>query len=170
MPNRSYAIRGDAGWDMAPFVGFSTGMGADDSSPDEVKIGNVDGGYWPGSDSSCRPTLYLIPRLGPVAADVFHEVELGWDADFDDSVVVTGVEPSLGWGVCTTTVPDLKRGDRVWLRARALDVSGNSTRWSEAEEARVTRASGCASVPESNLPGWLILLSVFLPRQRVKPG
>lgn len=157
-PFHTYVIDGDAGYGEASFpVTFTTGEGPDDEVPGAVVLRDVREPRSFGDDSECGGDIFLIQTLAGRPEDAFYETEVAWREDFSDPRVVSGAEAQLlGRAGCTETLPELEVGDEVWLRARAVDLSGNVGPWTapvyvedvgvEPEEGRGCDTSGGAAL------------------------
>lgn len=133
-PLHTYVVDGDAWYGLVRFPSaFTTGQGPDAEPPGPVALTDVGGGDF--GDSDCGYSLHLIPELGEAPADAFYEAQIAWAADFSGAATVSRADRDdvfVGLAACNgTTVPELQRGDEVWLRARAVDLSGNVGPWSE---------------------------------------
>lgn len=80
----------------------------------------------------------------------------------------------FGWGLCAANVPALEAGDRIQVRARAVDLSGNEGPWSEPVLVRSipTDHCGCSSAGEARggavASSWLAALALGR-RRRLLP-
>jgi hypothetical protein len=152
-PLHAYVLDGDAGYGLAGFpITFTTGEAADLDGPEAIAVRDLDPAGIRGDEGKCGDTLYLIAKLGGAPADAFYETQVAWTEDFSEPATVSGERATqiLGRGGCWDSVPELERGDEVWVRARAADLSGHAGPWSAAVHVpavRVEGACGCASGP-----------------------
>ena len=169
-PLHTYTIEGDPGYGRVALpLMFTTGEAADAVPPDAVTLGDVEPISNTGGDSSCGPALYLIAKPRGATPDAYFETEVSWTGDFSDAVAFRSAERGshvLGWGLCDETVPELQTGDDVWVRSRAVDLSGNAGPWSDVAEVRgvgggVFAKAGCASVGGAPVAGGALGLALL---------
>lgn len=153
-PNHSYVIE-----DGEALGTFTTGDGPDGLPPSAVELPSAET-Y--ADDEPCGPHVTVLPQVSAATddGDVFYVVEVATREDFGDASAVSWTVPEelwLGWSFCGINVPWLAEGDRVFLRGRAEDLSGNQGPWSEPFQVEigglpratapevVTERAGCSS-------------------------
>lgn len=151
-PLHAYVIDGGADYGSVGLPAtFTTGEAADADVPGAVRLGSVEEVRTSGNDNSCGDALYLITKPGGAPADAYYETQLGWVDDFTDAVSVASAARDLqvlGHAMCGSAVPELAHGDDVWLRVRAVDLSGNAGPWSDVTSVRSVGGGplgGCAT-------------------------
>lgn len=119
-------------------VTFTTGGAPDLGAPAGGDVlsssSDYNAGQGPGWTDTCGERLYVDLYLGQGQDDhpVWYQVVVARDAGFASSVTLPFVgdeNAAIGWGSCWTNLPDLDRGERLWLKSRAVDVSGNAGPW-----------------------------------------
>ena len=129
---------------------FTTGDWIDEVAPntpvfEELETYSQVGG-WMGA---CGPSKHIWMDLyaGDDGEDVSFEVELSRNDDFDDPERYRFLYGSagIGQGGCGPhNKSNLRRGHDYSLRARAVDLAGNRSGWSQTESIRVD-VCGCAT-------------------------
>jgi hypothetical protein len=162
-PQHGYVIDGGSDYGFVAFpVTFTTGDGPDADPPGPVALREVDEAGSPSTGKDCGGTLFLIPKLGDAPEDAVYEAQLAWTEGFSDAATASAADRHrvlLGQTGCgAATVPELERGDEVWVRARAVDLSGNEGPWSDVVHVRSVGGgplgAGCAAVPGGSVwPG-----------------
>ncbi|MCK6531184.1 Ig-like domain-containing protein [Myxococcota bacterium] len=187
-PGATYEIEGSDDYGTVPLpVRFTTGDGPDATAPGPLVLVDVEGAFVPGTQAvpfgavtnTCGDSLWLRPDFEAEPSDPHarYEFEVSWDDDPAEVARVTDADredPMIGWGICAANVPALEAGDRIRVRARAVDLSGNEGPWSEPVLVRSipTDHCGCSSAGEARggavASSWLAALALGR-RRRPRP-
>ena len=101
-------------------------------------------------------------EVDPVAGAAHYEFEVSTDPEFVDSALVASPWPEafLGDGLCDRNVEGYDHSVRSYVRARAVDLAGNTSAWTDPE-----LAVGCATAGPGSW-GWIGLGLLALARRR----
>lgn len=178
-PGESYTVTAMIFGEDREITSFTTGTQADIDPPTGGGIDQIDVTWQ--NDSDWGPSRYLLVRLidAEDANPLYYEVETASNEAFTDAHLIVSADPNVlvGKGLCDFTWPDIPERTDLFVRARAVDVSGNATDWwvfddtvelSKSAAKQSQGETGCNTAPASG--GWglgaLALLGLFGRRRR----
>ena len=164
-PQTAYAVYEDRGqpdpWELAA---FTTGEGEDTSAPSGAEILSAKTHKDRDGISTCGGGVRMEIALATSDGDIYEIEATRESGDVQTYTFLTSNWIVLGHGACLTNMPDLEARERLLLRSRVLDVSGNASPWSDPVESR---RAGCSSTGSRGLTMvWLPLLALLGIRLR----
>lgn len=178
LPASDYLIRVVSGapyaymTDPDAVLRFHTGDLETHDAPPDVTVVELQADYSEaGNDCGEGGRVWSRLRLGQHDADVNLETDLSRTEDFAEVERITDGTDDFLWlgaSTCQTNVASLVEGEKVWVRTRAVTLSGVAGPWSEPERIKVTGGGflGCSQTGLGPSAWWLVPVLFGLSRRR----